>query len=280
VPVLVVPGDARSLDIIGNAIRKNIEALDDEQRDAFYALHNMHDGKQDIVLDIVHTNALPLGAGAAQGGVFLQAARFNHACNSNAQNSWNPETEHMTIQVNRDVKSGEEICLSCLDGLEKYASQQRLLKARFGFSCTCMICSLPETQRDQSDTRLEEIARLDSIVGDGMSIVTTPLVCLHHLRTMIVCKEKECIADARVARAYYDALQISIAHGDQARAKAFSERAYRERVFLEGDDSPEARRFKRLIERPSIRRLYGTTIKWKQGPDKILQGSSAKSFET
>jgi hypothetical protein len=143
-----------------------------------------------------------------------------------------------------------------------------------------MLCSLPEAQREQSDKLLDEIARLDRIVGDGMSIVTTPLACLYHLQTMIRFMEEEHIVDARVSRAYYDALQISIAHGDQARAKVFAERAYRTRVLLEGDDSQEPKRLKQFMEQPSTHRLYGTTMKWRQEPNKIPQDKSAEDFET
>jgi hypothetical protein len=227
----------------------------------------------------VRTNALPLGAGADQGGLFLQAARINHACTSNAQNTWNSETKQLTVHACRDIEKEEEICISYLDGFEKYTSRQQKLKSDFGFNCTCMLCSLPGTQREQSDTRIEELARLDSIVGDGMSIITAPLACLSHLQTMIRFMEEEEIADARIPRAYYNALQIAIAHRDQKRAKVFAKRAYHHRLLLEGDDSPETRRSKELMERSSTHRLYGTTMKWRQGLRRVPEGISAEEFE-
>jgi hypothetical protein len=274
-----VPRDTKSLDIVQQAIHNRLHRLGDEQQKAFYHLHNIYSDEQDPAVGIARTNALPLGAGAAHGGLFLHVARINHACNNNAQNTWNSETNQLAIYACRDIKTGEEICISYLDGSENRASRQRFLKARFRFSCACMLCSLPEPQCEQSDKRLNEITRLDGIVGDGINIVTTPLACLHHVRTMLRLMEEAFITDARVPRAYYDALQISIAHGDQARAKIFAERAYRERSLLEGDDSPEAKRLGGFVDRPSLHRLYGTTMKWKQGQEKVPRDKSAEESE-
>jgi hypothetical protein len=127
--------------------------------------------------------------------------------------------------------------------------------------------------------RLDEITRLDAIIGDGMSIVTTPVTCLHHVCAIVRLLEEEDATDARVPSAYYDALQIAIAHGDQARAKVFAERAYAARVVLEGGDSPEAKRLKGFVERPDTHRLFGTTKKWRQEVKKVLQNASAAEFE-
>ena len=50
-------------------------------------------------------------------------------------------------------------------------------------------------------------------------------------------------AGALIARLYYDAFQISIAHGDQARASVFAERGYR------------------LIENPSVHVNFGASVR-------------------
>ncbi|KAH7091539.1 hypothetical protein FB567DRAFT_558400 [Paraphoma chrysanthemicola] len=279
-PLFTVPRDTRSLQVAKKAVLRNLKSLSDEQRKAFYRLHNAHGDDEDSALGIARTNTLPLGAGSDTGGLFLQASRINHACNSNAQNTWNSNTEQLNIHACRDITKDEEICISYLDGWDNYASRQRNLKNHFGFTCTCTLCSLPLAQREQSDLRSEEMTRLDSIVGDGRSIVIAPLACLYHVQTMIQFMAEEHIDDARIPRTYYDALQIAIAHGDQARAKVFAERAYSNRRVLEGDDSPETKRVKEFMERPSSHRLYGTTMKWRQGVDKIPKDKSAEEFES
>ena len=66
----------------------------------------------------------------------------------------------------------------------------------------------------------------------GTGIASTPVACLHDAHALLRLLEEEGVADARIPRPYYDALQIVIANGDQARAKAFAERAYAARVVL------------------------------------------------
>ncbi len=63
-------------------------------------------------------------------------------------------------------------------------------------------------------------------------------------------------AGALIARFYYDAFQISITHGDQARASVFAERGYTSRVIYEGKDSPETRKVKNLMRRPAGHRNF------------------------
>jgi hypothetical protein len=61
---------------LGKAITKKLARLDEGQRTAFFALHNIHGDKQDTALGIARTNILPLDAQATEGGLFLQACRI------------------------------------------------------------------------------------------------------------------------------------------------------------------------------------------------------------
>lgn len=99
------------------------------------------------------------------------------------------------------------------------------MKKSFDFECTCKLCSLPPNQRRQNDRRLTEIARLDEMIGDGIRVLHTPFACLRDAHTLLRLLEGEHIDKAMIARLYYDAFQIVIANGDQARAKVFAERA-------------------------------------------------------
>ncbi|KAK1754161.1 hypothetical protein QBC47DRAFT_403548 [Echria macrotheca] len=49
-----------------------------------------------------------------------------------------------------------------------------------------------------------------------------------------------------VPRVYYDAFQVAIANGDQARANVFAERWYASRVVIEGEDSEDAAKAKEM----------------------------------
>ncbi len=93
----------------------------------------------------------------------------------------------------------------------------------------------PATERVVSDNRPEEVRHLDDAIGDG--VMLHPQQLLQQIHTLIRLLEAEQISDARLPRAYYDAFQTVIAHGDQMRAKIFAERAYAARLGCEGDDS-------------------------------------------
>ena len=264
---------------VESIIIKGLKNLGKGQQRAFFALYNAHGSRYSPFLGISKTNVLPLGPKAPEGGLFLEASRINHACNPNSQNTWNDNLNKLTIHSIKDIEEGEEITISYLDASEIYKVRQQSLKTGFGFDCACELCSLPSVLRRESDGRLDEITRLDELIGDGMRITCTPLACLHDAHTLLRLLKEERITDARIARLYYDALQIAIANGDQARAKVFAERAHAARVVLEGEDSPETIRLKGFAERPADHRLYGTAMKWKQAAKKVPQGLGEEQFE-
>lgn len=280
-PIFKVPRDTDNahLRAMESIIVERLKTIGKDQQRAFFSLHNSHGKSYSPFLGIAMTNVLPLGSEAQQGGLFLEASRINHSCNHNAQNTWNANSDQLTIHVFKDVEVGEEITISYLNGSESYKTRQAVLKNKFGFNCVCHLCSLSSEQRRQSDRRLDEITRLDGLIGDGMRIISTPIACLHDAYTLLQLLKEERVADARIPRLYYDALQIAIANGDQARAKAFAERAYAARVILEGDDSPESIRLKGLAKRPADHRLYGTSTSWRQAAEKVPQGLGERDFE-
>ena len=57
------------------------------------------------------------------------------------------------------------------------------------------------------------------MIRDGMRVASTPVACLHNVYALLRLLEEEHIADGRIPRLYYDAPQIVIVNGDQARAK-------------------------------------------------------------
>ena len=91
--------------------------------------------------------------------------------------------------------------------------RQLSFKNSFGFDCACELYSLPSDQRQQSDQRLAKITRLNRLIGDGTGIASTPVACLHDAHALLRLPEEEGVADARIPRPYYDALQIVIANG-------------------------------------------------------------------
>ena len=84
---------------------------------------------------------------------------------------------------------------------------------------------------------------------------------------------------AWTARLYYDAFQISITHGDQARATVFAGRGHKSRVICEGEDSPETRKVKSSMENPAGHRNFGASTRWKIAKGLVPKGLDAGGFE-
>ncbi|OAQ99103.1 hypothetical protein LLEC1_02359 [Akanthomyces lecanii] len=278
-PLLTVPRHVRDIEAVEVAIGRQVKMLDEKKRQHFFALHNCHGDRHTPELGICRTNVLPLGTDATVGGLFLQASRINHSCRHNSQNTWNKKLGQITIHAFRDIEEGEEITICYLGGSDKYAHRQRHLKSTFGFHCSCELCMMPLDYRVQSDERREKIDILDKDIGDGMGIISSPLACLGAVRSLLKLLEEESIADATVPRAYYDAFQIAIANGDQARARVFAQRAQRLRVILQGDNGPDTRVLGKYADDPTTHRLYGTTNKWRQAVTKVPKELDAKAFE-
>lgn len=108
-----------------------------------------------------------------------------------------------------------------------------------------------------------------------------PEVCLADFHSVLQVLEEEYHdgADAMKARLYYDAFQISIIHGDQARARVFGERENGSRVICEGEDSPETRTVKNLMENPGSHRSFGASTRWESTEGLVPKGLDACEFE-
>ncbi|XWX00673.1 hypothetical protein V2A60_008774 [Cordyceps javanica] len=279
-PLFIVQKKQPNPQVAGVDICREIERLSDKQKQDFFALHNSHENRHIPELGICKTNALPLGSDATEGGLFLQASRINHSCRHNAQNTWNERLNKITIHGFRDIEEGEEITISYLSESSKYADRQIRLESAFGFRCSCELCIMPSGHRLQSDERLSKIESLDRKIGDGRSIISTPLASLCAARSLLQLLEEEGIADARVPRVYYDAFQIAIANGDQARARVLAQRAKDAWVILQGDDGPDATLLGKYADSPASHRLFGTADKWKQAVAKVPRELNAQDFES
>jgi hypothetical protein len=100
-----------------------------------------------------------------------------------------------------------------------------------------------------------------------------------HRLLQVLEEEYKGSAGALIARLYYDAFQISITHGDQARASVFAERGYRSRIICEGEDSPETQKIKNLMENPARHRNFGASKRWKTAKGLVPKGLDTDGFE-
>lgn len=276
-PIIVVPQGGHSMDNMSRLIARKLQEVSKSNQRAYFALHNNFPDL-DPFLGIAKTNVLPLGTDATEGGLFLKASRINHACLPNCQHTWNANINEETIHVVRDVLKGEELTISYSDSSPSEIRREQLLH-KFGFECTCTLCSLPRMERLRSDNRLMEIQQLDKVLGEGGELMLHPQQHLQRVYSVVRLLEAEQVLDARLPRAYYDAFQIVIAHGDQARAKVFAERAYAARLCCEGTDSPTTARMKLLSQNSKGHQLYGRSKRWNQKRSQVPKDLTDAEFE-
>ncbi|KAF2122708.1 hypothetical protein BDV96DRAFT_639275 [Lophiotrema nucula] len=257
-----------------------LKALPKAAQRQFLSLHNNFPGKYPFSYTF-KTNALPCGPDSPVGGVYPTICLINHSCIPNSHNNWNSDAKHETIYATRPIKAGEEITISYDRGGP--ANERRAtLKSSFGFECDCRICSLAPSELQASDARRVQIQSLDDAIGSSVRMQSKPKDVLGdcHLLLQTLKDEYDGYAGIHNARVYYDAFQVSIAHGDQARASIFADRAYKARAVCEGEDSPEAKRMHGFAQKPaSHRNFQGCSSKWKTTRGMIPKGLDTEAFE-
>ena len=148
-----------------------VKVLAPVARAAFYQLSQaaqVH-GTCKTAPGIWRSNAYPKGPpeGRVEQAVYPGICRLNHSCVPNTHNAWSEVLGQQTIHAMHRISEGEEITVSYLTpGLERHRRQQHL-RSKFGFECTCALCSLAGASRDASDTRQRRIAAIDGALSAG-----------------------------------------------------------------------------------------------------------------
>lgn len=261
-------------------LASKLKALSKPEQRQFLSLYNNFPGKFPFS-GITKTNALPCGPGSPLGGVYPTICLINHSCHPNSHNSWDSNAEHENLYAIRPIRVGEEITISYDQGGPS-SVRQAFMKDAFGFDCACTRCSLPSSELQASDARRLQIQGLDNVIGDPFRMANSPKESLGdcHPLLQLLNEEYDGCAGALVARVYYDAFQISIAHGDQARASVFAERAYKARLICEGEDIPETQMAKALALKPADHVSFGLcSMKWKTTMEMLPEGLDTTQFE-
>lgn len=264
-------------------IHEQVCSLNESQQREFLSMHNIYPYTNSIerCLGIFRTNALPIGTDLDNGGVFLNACRVNHACDNNAQNFWNENTNRLTIHAVRDIQEGEEITIYYLGSRRNRRARQEQLQKEFKFTCSCQLCSLPLDQRNDSDEKLDRIYKLDCIIelGGIPGLTSSPQRMLSYVDEQIRLWNEPTPDEVGLARAYPDAFQIAIANGDLARGRIFAKRLLSLYSTTLGDDSPDVIQYSELARNPSAHQYYGMSMVWKTSLDEVPQRLRPKELE-
>lgn len=265
------------------AVCRKVELLTAVDREKFLSLRNIHDygNVQEQYIGIIKTNGLPTDEDIPEAGIFEFSCRINHACDNNAQKSWNANIGRHTIHALRDITKGEEITIFYLGTLTPRDRRQGDLQAKFRFECACRLCCLDTKKSRQSDLRLAAVLRLERLINQGGlgGVLETPLQMLRYVDEQVRLYEQHGPGDAGLPRAFFDAAQIVLAHGDLARGKIFAEKAKAEWIRVGGGDSMQVLRYGKLGLDPAKFILYGKTMQWKTDIDQVPNDLDSTSFE-
>jgi SET domain len=282
-PIIAIPRNGMNSERLQISIYQQVATLSEHQQRAFLSMHNIHPYRDaaERYLGIFQTNSLPAEAVGDKGAIFLEACRINHACDNNAQKSWNEKIKRHTVHALRDINKGEEITITYLAPLKNRKARQKALQERFGFTCLCRLCSLPPEQSQESDRRLEEIHRLDGVIDQlgTEGILVSPLRTLRYFDQQVRLYHEQGREDVGFAQAFVNAAQLAIANNDLARGRIFAERAASVWKTTIGGDSTEAIKHGALAQDPSKYELYGISMKWKTKVDEAPQGLEPSDFD-
>ncbi|KAI5831715.1 SET domain-containing protein [Schizophyllum commune Tattone D] len=132
-----------------------------DRYEKFMSLANshQHDGSGEI-LGRIRTNAFRMSCfrylrktrDGPYSVVCDESSRFNHSCRPNATHHFDPESFSMSIYAARDIRVGEEMCVSYVSDCTSYEKRRENL-APYGIECTCEACE----DHVVSDARRSEI---------------------------------------------------------------------------------------------------------------------------
>jgi len=267
-----------SMETVEKDIARNLRTKDKDSQRAYLSLHNNFPGEKSILSNIIRSNGYPLGPNSEVGGVFLNIARLNHSCRPNAKHSWNKNLKQQTVYALRNISAGEEITLSYLDGGASKERQESLLQ-NFQFRCKCDLCSLPARELKASDARILRAKTLDNTIGNWDSARYSPKKILANARNLLGIYREEGIDDDRLANLYWDAFQVVIMHGDQARASECARRYVDLKILSEGPDSANVEEVQPYISKPATQKNFGETKDWETAVGDVPTGLDNEEFE-
>ncbi|KAH7066402.1 hypothetical protein BKA63DRAFT_585461 [Paraphoma chrysanthemicola] len=174
--------------------------------------------------DIMKTNAFgSMVVDVSTRALFPLISRINHACNPNSFVMFSRAGVSMAIKAYRDIEEGEEITISYL--LLGIPSHKRThLLSRWGFTCTCALCSLPPPEKKASDLRRVMIAQAEEkIIQLAESYDLPAAIALAHETIQMIIEED---VYPMLTDEYAMLAMLYLEHGDRKSAEKYGRLAW------------------------------------------------------
>lgn len=264
----------------GFSLRGQFNALNNEQRQAFLSLKNVHPHKNadEQHFGIFKTNGLPMESDD-EGGLFIETCRINHACDNNASSNWNTNIKKHTIHALRDIHEGEEITISYL-GSRAWPREIRrqVLQAKFKFLCSCNLCGLPARESMQIDRELMNIARIMTLIPG--TFMRNPLQGVRYMDQAVQLLSGKEVGVSLLGGLLAEASKMDIGHGDLARARILAEKATPYLIISYGSDSVQVLDNQHRASHPSMNIYYGlSSLDWATPVHGVPSSLDSNGFE-
>ncbi|KAI4277266.1 MAG: hypothetical protein LQ337_001913 [Flavoplaca oasis] len=227
-----------------------IASLSTSEQEIFFALHNANPNNEHPLLARFVTNAIAC-RDRTVAAVYATACLINHSCQANSLGRWNPEVRVETVHATQDIQAEAEILfdyVSCMT----YGVRKEKLRRLWGISCTCVLCSLPPNEIQESDARRKQIDELFDESGGMQRMIDHPEQSLKICGQLMKLIHEEYAGGsqyfAMIAQAIDVAYRICTTHSDLASAGILQKKSYDLRLLCEGSDSPLVRQMKSAIE--------------------------------
>ncbi|KAM7183375.1 hypothetical protein V8F20_012643 [Naviculisporaceae sp. PSN 640] len=147
-------------DVGRQLLERAVRRLSPERKEMVLGLASNEGGEVDVE-DVVRTNSFTVNVGEGSFmALFPRIARINHACKPTAFTRFNEKTLSNTVLAFREISKGEEITISYSDFGLTHAERTPLLSSKWGFKCTCSLCTSPPAEIAASDKRRLKIKAL------------------------------------------------------------------------------------------------------------------------
>ncbi|KAF9534517.1 hypothetical protein CPB83DRAFT_873273 [Crepidotus variabilis] len=261
-PLFVVPRDITSSPAA--LIYNKLQLMTAEQRRAYLDLSYVNFSEDldpvknpsEVALAIFQTNAVSAGENV---GIFPRMARLNHGCSSafNVVYNWRHYEQQLVVHALKDIKKGEELLTTYTDTKRPKAERRTFLASRYGFQCTCYVCSLPPQLSKASDSRLSEISKLYGEFASWSAQKIDGNEAIEMIRKIWNIEDQEGYLSERGSLAA-DAVWIAAAHSDSERVREWGLLAMRWFSNEIGADTPQVKDMERYVSRPETHKAWGT----------------------
>lgn len=250
-PIVTVEGGNNS------DVKRQIAVLPDHVKEAFLELADAQaasKGWEKSLTGILGTNLLRRTPESSDTNLCLNISRFNHSCDPNCEQSWDPEAGKQRVFASTQIQRGEELVLPYLDVCVPSAERSRELLAAYSFRCFCPACSTSNPDGELRRANMKKVRRrLELAVQEQSGFVgdIDANVALDFARELLELYDDEVFHPKGVRlEACSNAFELALRANKVEEAGAWARKAYNHALTCLGKDHQQTRRLKQYASEP------------------------------